>query len=102
MRRVRRVNVWGNDVALHVHRHYRDNFLPIGLQQGVASPCMCFHVERKLGVFIHDDFCISSGHDADIVWFGNELTKAFECKMHAMGPENKDLKHANVFNTWPT
>ena len=76
--------------------------MSIGFNQGLASPCLFFRPERNVRVFIHGDDYVSSGHSDDLVWLGKELSKAFECKISIMGPEEQDQKEIEVLNRWLT
>ena len=47
---------------------YADMLKFIGLKQGQASPCVCYHDERKVRTFVHGDDYVSTAMPTQLTW----------------------------------
>lgn len=91
------------DTALNWHQHCKGHLEMIGFRQGTSNPCIFYHVDRNIRVFIHGDDYVASGSDLNLKWMAKEMPDKYECKVHILGPDIADesqVKNLNRMTTW--
>ena len=66
--------------------------LLLGFQGGVSNPCLYYHSSRDIRVTVHGDDFVSVAEYASLVWFHEELAKAWTIVVRAiLGPPTDKL-----------
>ena len=73
--------------------------LSLGFEVGQGSPCNLHHVKKQVSVTVHGDDFTSTGTEANLRWFEEGFSKAFEIKTKVLGPEKRHLQEVRVFNS---
>ena len=63
------------DAAQNWANEYAGMLINIGFTQGLASPYVFYHRERKIRTFVHGDDYVSSAQPAQLIWLKQELEK---------------------------
>ena len=97
--RLRRSMYGTRDAAYNWEMEYTRVLLAAGFRQGVSTPCIFIHDERRIRVCVHgDDFFISASQ-RDIEWLEAIMRANFEIKDPVIiGPEPGDQKVMSVLN----
>ena len=73
--------------------------LTLGFVQGLASPCMFYHPQRRLIASVHGDDFTTAGAKVHLDWFENQLEVVYELsKGGRLGPGPGDDKEGLILN----
>eukprot|EP00972_Heterocapsa_arctica_P030573 4500416-Heterocapsa_arctica.AAC.1 len=72
---------------------YTRVLLAPGVRQGVSTPCVFIHDERKIRICVHGDDLVVSGTQRDIEWIEAVMRESLDVKdAVVIGPEPGDGK----------
>ena len=100
-------HMYGTQKAADGWQHeYSSKLVEMGFTQGLASPCVFFHRERRLVCSVHGDDFTTAGPKRHLDWFEETLSGYYELsKGGRLGPGVDDKKEATVLNRvvrWPS
>ena len=76
-----------------------------GFSAGRTSPCLFYHKDRDIMVFLHGDDFVSSGSPENLKWFKSVLSSKYCIKTTVIGEDSKFEKQVRVLNRlvrwWP-
>ena len=80
-------------------QEYSSTLIDFGFRQGVASPCVFWHKERRLVCSVHGDDFTTAGGKQDLDWFESCLEAKYELRKGGrIGPGKDDDKEGRVLN----
>ena len=91
------------DAAQNRFDAYSQQFVDIGFQQGVASPCTSYHPTRAIRTYVHGDDYVSTGQPHQLKWQKEQLEKRYQMKTQTLGPDKNLLQQEKIPNkvvTW--
>ena len=91
------------DAAQNWFDAYSQQFINIGFQQGLASPCTFYHKQRGIRTYVHGDDYVSTGTPDQLKWLQTQLEKSYQVKTQVLGPDEHQLKQVKILNrivTW--
>ena len=87
------------DAAYNWEMEYTRVLVAVGFRQGVSTPCVFIHDERKIRVCVHGDDFVVTGTQRDIEWTEAVMRESFDIKDAVIiGPEAVYGKVLNVLN----
>ena len=91
------------DAAQNWFDAYSQQFVHIGFQQKVASPCTFHHQQRSIRTYSHGDDYVSTGKPRDLKWLKNQFESKCQLTIQVLGPEENQLQQVKILNriiTW--
>ena len=71
----------------------------LGFKRGISSPCIFWHVEKRIRLVVHGDDFTVLGHTGALDWFKSELGKLYVLKHRGrIGPARQDTKSMSILN----
>ena len=97
-----RFSMYGTrDAAQNWHNEYTKQLVDVGFQQGLASPCIFYHPEKKIRSYVHGDDYVSTGSREALKWMQTKLESKYHLKTQMLGPgHEQQLKIINRIVTW--
>ena len=78
---------------------YSNTLVSLGFKQGIASPCVFWHSERRIICSVHGDDFTTAGPKSQLDWFETKLEEHYELtKGGRLGPGRDDAKEGRVLN----
>ena len=71
---------------------------PLGFENGLTSPCLFYHRQRKIKVAVHGDDFVSEGVWKELLWMDEVLGKEFSIETEILGPDEGEVKELRVLN----
>ena len=80
---------------------YTQQLVDVGFQQGLASPCIFYHPEKKIRSYVHGDDYVSTGSAETLKWMQAKLESKYQVKTQLLGPgHDRQLKIFNRIVIW--
>ena len=97
-------SVYGTrDAAQNWYQEYSGQLVKNGFEQGKASPCIFYHWERSIGIYVHGDDYLSIGKPEHLEWMRVQFEAKYIIKTQISGPgeiHTKQVKISNRIVTW--
>ena len=82
-----RMSLYGTrDAAMNWQEEVAREMLKLGFQRGKYNPCLYYHRQRNLRIFLHGDDFATVGTRSEVQWFKSALEKRFEIKTQCVCP----------------
>ena len=86
------------DAAQNWYEKYSSHLISVGFQQGRASPCVFYNLERGIRTYIHGDDYVSTGKVEQLKWLKTQLEANYIVKTETLGPGPDNKKQIKILN----
>jgi hypothetical protein len=87
------------DAAANWESFYTAVLVKAQFVPGAFSPCLFFHKDRQIKVWVHGDDFVPRGRRADVAWLFNILKESLEIRVIGiLGPRSDDCKEIKILN----
>ena len=91
------------DAAQNWEREFSSKVLLWGFTKGVASPCIFYHKNRHIHVYVNGDDFVAVGDNKEVKWLQSQLSSVYDMKAEIMGDGVNEMKQQQILNrivTW--
>ena len=86
------------DAAQNWFDAYSQQFVEVGFQQVVTSPCTFCHPKRAIITYVQGDDYVSTGQPPQLRWLKEQLEKRYQVKTQTSGINQDQLQQVMILN----